>query len=96
MSNVFYQGKDFYLSYMDKPSDLANLLDTFAAIFGQAPPTGQDETAICTDGKFYILYGDHKEAYLKLAPQGLQACMNYFVENIELIGHSSNKLELNS
>jgi len=52
-----------------------------------------EETAICTGGKFYILNGDHRAEYEKLAPKGLKACLEYFKAHPELKSSWSNPLE---
>lgn len=40
--------------------------------------TADGETAIITNGKYYILNGDWREAYRELIPEGLDACMAFF------------------
>ena len=45
---------------------------------------GCGETAIVTGGDFFILNGDHRHAYMKASPDGLNACVEYFNRNIEL------------
>lgn len=90
MNEVTVSNDEFYVSYLDQPSEEANTLDMLCAMLGAPEPTGQSETAlVIRPHTFYILYGDHREAYAKLAPQGLAACMDYFLTNIHLIGHSS-------
>lgn len=56
---------------------------------------GSDTTALVTGQmeKFYILNGDHKKEYEALIPQGLDACLTYFRENIEEINKLSDKIE---
>lgn len=92
MSNIFYKGDEFYLSYIETRSDAVKMVDELVAMLGGTPPQDKPETAIVTKSpnKFYILYGDHRNQMLHLAPQGLQALMQYFEDHIYLIGHSSN------
>lgn len=89
-NEVIYSGDDFYISYLARPTEFATALDNLCASMGARPPTGRPETALVQrDGShFYILYGDHREAYAKLVPD-FDACMAYFIANIGQIGHSS-------
>ena len=62
--NVVTDGDGFYISY--------NGVD--AAIYG-----GQTTALVIGQMQaFYILDGDHQEAYAALIPQGLSACLAYF------------------
>jgi hypothetical protein len=36
------------------------------------------ETALIVDGDYYILNGDWRMAYSELAPQGVEACIEFF------------------
>lgn len=46
---------------------------------------GGAETAIATyDGHYYILNGDHRDAYESLVDEGLEACLAYFNSKPEL------------
>lgn len=39
---------------------------------------GGDETALCDGKDYFILNGDYREEYLKLAPKGLAACKKFY------------------
>lgn len=99
MNNIISQrGDGYFISYLAQRSDEAAFLDELCHIFGGRPsPQNKPETALVvsgvksgpiTDKAFYILYGDHREAYSKLST--LDECMQYFINNIHLIGHSSD------
>jgi hypothetical protein len=52
---------------------------------------GQPETALIVPNEskrsghdFYILKGNHLEAYRAIVPQGLEACMEYYRTNLAL------------
>lgn len=99
MNEVIYQSDDFYISYNAQRSAECAALDAYCHVIGGRPePKDLPETALVVRGErrifgnlwFYILYGDHRDAYASLAPQGLDACMAYFLSNIEHIGHSSD------
>lgn len=102
MSNIIlYSGDEFFISYRAERLEFAKLIDEFCYIFGNRPePKESPETALVVmnargEGHhaYYILYGDHCKAYVKLVPN-LDACMNYFMQNIDLIGHSSDMPDL--
>lgn len=40
---------------------------------------------------FYILNGDHRAAYAPLIPEGFEACMDYFMANIDQINARSDR-----
>lgn len=42
--------------------------------------------------KFYILLGDHRPAYAKLFPQGFDACLAYYKENLAKASNRSDSL----
>lgn len=90
--NVFFKCDEFYLSFNERVSETAQMLDMLAHLMGAPKPQTGPETAICTYNprKFYILYGDHREGLRNAAQHGLQGCMEYFEQHIYLIGHSSN------
>ena len=101
MSNeVVYTSEDFYISYLEHPSELAQALDsTVALALGNPKPNFQSETALCVRDTtacfgvaFYILYGDHREAYKQIVERGLDACLNYFRHNLVHVAHSSDRL----
>ncbi|WP_116827215.1 MULTISPECIES: hypothetical protein [Pseudomonas syringae group] len=54
---------------------------------------GCDTTALVRDQMdgFYILNGDHREAYVGLIPQGFEACLDYFNSNIGLVNKRSDR-----
>jgi hypothetical protein len=96
---VIFFSDEFYISYVARRSDLAKLLDAIVAVgMGNDEPPERDETALCikTDQKgiwtykFYILYGDHREAYRALVPD-CAACVRYFLANLDKIAHSSDR-----
>lgn len=79
--NMVIQGNGFYVSY--------NSHDT--TIYGC------DTTALVTEIPnlhFYILNGDHREAYQELIPKGISNCIDYFKEHIEHTSKYSEKLPL--
>ena len=57
---------------------------------------GMDETALCVDtGKgtrFYILNGDFREDYEKLVDKGVEACMQFYRDNIDKVSSWSDDL----
>ncbi len=63
VGNLVLQGKDFYISYINFKTK--NILVV-------------EETAICSEDKYYILRGDHREAYSKRITQGFEACLDYY------------------
>ncbi len=46
-----------------------------------------------TGAKYFILIGDHREAYSKIIDLGLAECFDYFVTNSHLQSDWSNSLE---
>lgn len=76
--NQIVQGTDFYISYNDVDTDSSMYgCDTTALVIGQMD-------------NFYILNGDHREAYAPLIPQGLEACLAYFVANVDQVNKRSD------
>lgn len=55
----------------------------------------EDETAICVDGSYYILMGDHREKYLEIinSTNALEDCLKYFKDNQYCVSFWSNKLD---
>lgn len=45
---------------------------------GMGPETKDGETALIIGRDYYILNGDWMLAYAELAPQGIEACINFF------------------
>lgn len=78
-SKVVIDGKSydgFYVSY--NQHDIATYGDvTTALVLGQMQ-------------RFYILNGNHSEAYKKLEKAGFLKCMDYFKHNINLINKYSD------
>lgn len=65
----------FWISYNPDPSLLGS-------------DNGSDETALVHDGRFYILNGDFRADYERLAPKGIQACLDFFRDKQEEFGSS--------
>lgn len=56
-----------------------------------------DETAIVSNGDFYILNGDFRREYAELAESGgLDACLRFFASKPELKSSWSNDVDLAS
>lgn len=90
--NYILNGDGFYISYnpaTDTASPEMILCELFARIAGMPH---QAETSLCADGKFYILFGDWREEYEALAPQGLDACMLFYKQMAEHISPWSDPL----
>lgn len=68
----------FYVSYNDHDVSIYGDVTT-AVVIGQMQ-------------KFYILNGNHSEAYAKLINEGFDKCMEYFKKNIHQINKYSDKL----
>ena len=79
MPNTTLDYDGFYISYNEK--NKADYGDVTTAIV-----VGQME-------QFFVLNGDHREAYKKLASSGLNACVGYFKDNEDLINKYSDKLK---
>lgn len=80
--NSTVDGEGFYISHND--------YDVSPSLYG-------DETTALVLGqmeKFYILNGDHREAYSSLIGSGCQACLNYFKANLAVINKRSDQLAL--
>ena len=63
-------GEGFYISYNSNPGCGVSM---FASDAGS-------ETALCKDGDYFILNGDYRKEYEKLAPQGWDSCMEFYKE----------------
>lgn len=74
--NIVMQGEGFCISY--------NNYD--CTIYGSVT------TALVPNdmSMFYILNGNHRDEYRKLLPLGLDACYQYFLDNIHLKNKFSN------
>lgn len=69
---VIASGDGFYISYVPNPGIDLGLFQS---------DEGQPETALCQDGKYYILNGDFRDAYGPLILQGFAACKKFYDEN---------------
>jgi len=67
--NEIVEGDGFHVSYNCVDGEIYGC-DTTALVIGQMEA-------------FYILDGDHRQAYAALVPQGLKACLGYFEDNID-------------
>ncbi|WP_024910546.1 hypothetical protein [Chania multitudinisentens] len=76
--NDVMDGNGFYVSYNSVDSQIYGS-ETTALVFGQMQ-------------RFYILNGDHRAEYSLLIDQGFNACLNYFVENLDVINKYSEAL----
>jgi hypothetical protein len=91
MNEIVCETPEFYVSYLATVTGLAKTLDGFVASITGIQPKDLPETALVDTRNgynFYILYGDHREAYRKLAPNW-QACYDYFLDHLDQVGHSS-------
>lgn len=70
-TNYVLEADGFYISY--NPNLNASI---FGGVFGS--DDGGPETALCKDGEFFILNGDFRAAYERLAPQGYAACKAFY------------------
>lgn len=77
--NDVVDGDGFYVSYNCVDASIYGC-DTTALVVGQMEA-------------FYILNGDHRAEYAPLISEGFDACMGYFMENIEQINKRSDKPE---
>ena len=64
-----------------------------SALGGTWRGESEEETALCVDGRYFILNGDFREEYTKLADDGLNACIAFFLSKPELHGSWSNDAE---
>lgn len=76
--NSFIDGKGFYVSYNDHDISIYGS-DTTALVVGQME-------------KFYILKGDHRAQYLPIVSQGFDACLHYFIDNMNAMHKFSDKI----
>lgn len=74
--NDTIDGNGFHISYNNRDRGIYGS-DTTALVVGQS--------------NFYILDGDHMQAYHAIIEEGLDACFEYFNENIELINRYSER-----
>lgn len=76
MNTITKKTKDYYISVANTSGSGAFRGDS------------DIETAIVTNGRFYILNGDHSKEYSKY--RTLKQCMNYFYSNKPLISSWSD------
>lgn len=76
--NQILEGSGFYISFSTGMVGIPFL----------GSDTDSGETAICKNGRYYILNGDHRKEYEKIINQGLDACIDYFKKNKSTHGSS--------
>jgi len=85
--------KDVYNTSM-KVNNRQARYDGFATSFmprnddSWGPESEDGETALIYDGKYLILNGDWMLTYAELAPQGLQACIDFFKSKADMFKSS--------
>ncbi len=76
--NSVLSGRGFYVSFND--GDVASYgCETTALVVGQMEA-------------FYVLCGDHREAFARLVTAGLEACKSYVRENKAVMHRFSDQL----
>lgn len=70
--NEVLVGDGFYVSFVTGAATAAWAGGIFAS------DRGEDETALCIDGDFFILNGDFRKEYEELAPRGKDACLAFY------------------
>lgn len=81
--NYIADGDGFFVSY--RPTNTGPLGGTIADC-----DTDEGETAIVKQREYYILNGDHREAYGPLITDGFDACKAYFDAHPDLVSSWSN------
>jgi len=83
--NEILDGDEFYISFNENKYNSVVLAPFYTAL---TTLTGDDrfmkiseETALCVDGKYYILRGDFRKEYEELVPKGLDACIKFYKKN---------------
>ncbi|MDU8350777.1 hypothetical protein RYA05_02595 [Pseudomonas syringae pv. actinidiae] len=76
--NSVVAGSDFYVSHNDHDISIYGC-ETTALVVGQMQA-------------FYVLNGDHREAYKALIANGFDACLDYFKANIEHANKHSDRI----
>lgn len=76
--NSLMKADNFYVSHNDHDIGIYGC-ETTALVFGQMQA-------------FYVLDGDHRKAYSVLIPAGFDACMDYFLANIEHANKHSDRI----
>lgn len=96
--NEVLRGDGFYISFNQNTSatksglgDLFNKMGGLLAnmIDYTIETDGRAETALVKEGVFYILNGDFRIAYKKIAPKGYTACLRFFISKKENWSHWS-------
>lgn len=80
--NKFIQFDGFYISF-----NTADYLLYGSVTTALVPEVNGNPTY------FYILNGDHRKEYEKLAPEGFESCLKYFKDNQYFIAKYSDRLE---
>ena len=71
--NMLANGDGFWISYR---ADTGFMGRVFSGDDGS-------ETALCHNGKYYILNGDWRDQYAEVINQGFDACLAVFLKNAE-------------
>jgi hypothetical protein len=83
-SLLYSNDESFYISYNISTARLGH--------FFAGDGTGE-ETALCRDGEYFILNGDHRAKYESLIGGGWEACMGYFKQHPDEVSSWSNKVD---
>lgn len=93
--NQILERKEYYISFNPNTNfdDEAVLLNFTGALIGgligkEMESDGRSETALCKNGKYYILNGDHRKQYQKL--RTFKESMAYFKSKPKLKSGWSN------
>jgi hypothetical protein len=68
-TNTVLDGEGFYISYNSNPC-------SSLGFFGSDNHSA--ETALCKDGKFFILNGDYRKEYSERIDKGFDACKEFY------------------
>lgn len=81
-----------YISYTPSTDqdEFGQALRDFYTLLSGSPETDREETAICANGKFYILCGDWRDV---LRGKTLKECLEIFRSNPDRHGYTSDTLE---
>lgn len=94
MNNEVLKGNDFYISYNSDTTSTHNVFtelgNALGSFVGESFKDGE-ETALCKDGKFYILDGDHRKEYERVIDKGFEECLKYFKSKPELLNNWTTK-----
>ncbi len=69
-TNYVLEGDGFYISYNPDFSGFSHWVSD----------DGSDETALCKDGKYFILNGDFRDRYEEIIDQGFEACFDFYTK----------------